>query len=269
MVPRRRYKLADLPEEGSVFALPLANGQTGICRVLRKTIQDVPRVLVAASDWIGDGPPPLNDPAIFRTLVTTHHKWNNEPVVIWVATPPPKEFKFIGKIVIDAKEARMESNSFAGWEYFAIQVLAQWRWDNEREAVLAEDDKKRASDLAKQAEASRKRAEYLSTVSLSDLLAKDLFPGWSDYPPPKARKGCKEIIHNFICALAGAKAPLGRDFVSSELERCVKALNHFDTQNKNFIETIEREDLCAVLEEIVSAAKYRELIDKVEDWRDW
>ncbi len=46
-------------------------------------------------------------------------------------------------------------------------------------------------------------------------------------------------------------------------------LNDFDAQNNNFIETVEREDLVLLLEEILSAAKHPDLVDEIDNWRDW
>jgi hypothetical protein len=42
-----------------------------------------------------------------------------------------------------------------------------------------------------------------------------------------------------------------------------------DSEQNGFIETIEREDLCEVLEMVLNAAKFPGLMDEVEDWRDW
>jgi len=266
---RVKYALADLPEAGTVFAMPLADGRVGVCRVLRRATEDIPRALVAASDWISSKPPPLDHPAVRKTLTISHHNWWNSPVAMWVSAPPPKEFRLIGRIAVTPEDTKAQSNSYTGWESFALHVLSQWRWDNEREAVVAEDKIKQAAQLAKRQEEMQKRTDYLSKISFSDLLAKDLFSTWDEYPPEKAKEGCQEIIRTFIRTLAAAKEPIEKRFVSSELKKCVECLNQFDAQNNNFIETIEREDICEALEDVVNAAKFPKLIEKVENWRDW
>ena len=123
--------------------------------------------------------------------------------------------------------------------------------------------------MAKRTEAKRKRAENLAAISFSKLLAKDLFPTWKDYPPKAAKEGCQKIIQFFIRILDIAEKPLDQNFVTKELKKCIEELNQFDSQNKNFIETVEREDLCEVLEDIVNAAKFPDLIEKVENWKNW
>jgi hypothetical protein len=269
MARRRKYTLADLPEAGTVFAVPLADGRVGVCRVLKKAIwMGSPCVLIAASDWIADKAPPLDHPAVQKILVLNHHNWSGKQNLVWVSEPPPREFHMLGRIEVPANDSNLTCGTYSGWDSPAIQVLAQWRWDNEREAVLAEDEKKRALESAKRTEAIQKRAEYLSKISFSDLLSRDLFPTWKGYPPRAAKTDCQCIIHSFIRTLDAAPKPLTRNFVSKELKQCVEALNQLDSR-RNFIETVEREDLCEVLEDIVNAAKFPDLVEKVKDWRDW
>jgi hypothetical protein len=268
MARRKKYTLADFPEDGTVFAMPLEDGRVGICRVIRKKVGGVPCALVAVSDYIGNEPPQLNDPAVRRILIKNHHNWKNDPEVMWVLLPPPKEFRCLGVIDVLQDDKKMDSPWHGGW-HFPREVFMQWRWDNEREAVLAEDAAKNALELAKRQEAIQKRVEYLATISFSTLLTKDLFPTWNDYPPKVAKEGCQKIIQSFIHILDKAGKPLDRNFVAKELKKCIEELNQFDSKNKNFIETVEREDLCEVLEEIVNAAKFSDLIEEVEDWKDW
>lgn len=269
MARRKKLTLADLPEAGTVFAMPLSDGRTGLCRVIRKEDKEIPCALVAASDWIGNELPEPNDPAVRRILINRHHNWVEQPAMLWVSGPPPKEFRMFGKIDALPKDLKLDSGSYGAWNFFPIQVLAQWRWDNERAAVLAEDEVKKALDSAKRTGLARKRAEYLTTISFSELLAKNLFPTWNDYPPKAAKEGCLEIIQSFIRTLDEAKKTIDRDFATKELKKCIEELNQFDSKNKNFIETVERDDLCEVLEDIVNAAKYPDLIEKVAEWRDW
>jgi hypothetical protein len=201
--------------------------------------------------------------------VLNHHNWKEQSEVLWVSTPPPKEFKLLGKIEVLPQDFKQTCNSFSSWDSLSIQVLAQWRWDNEREAVLAEDEKKKAVQAVQRNEEVQKRFEYLATISFSQLLSKDLFPTWVDYPPKQAGEGCKKIIRSFIQALDTAEKPLDLNSVADELKKCVEELNQFDSKNKNFIETVEREDLCEVLEDVLNAAKFPDLIEKIEEWKDW
>jgi hypothetical protein len=269
MARRKKYTLADLPEEGTVFAVPLKNGRMGVCRVVRKEMREIPYAIVAASDWIGDAPPKLIDPAVRKILLKNHHNWKNAPEIFWVHELPPENFEAIGKIEVLPEDRKMDAGSYGGWGSAPFQILAQWRWDNDRQAVLAEDAINKSLESAKQIEAAQKREEYLSSLSFSKLLAKDLFPSWDDYPPRAAKEGCQKIVKSFIQTLSATREPLGREFVSKELKKCVEQLNQFDSKNKKFICTIEREDLCGVLEDVINAAKFPDLIERIEGWRDW
>jgi hypothetical protein len=269
-MPRRRKNvLADLPEPGTVFAMPLADGRTGICRILRRVVQDIPCVLVATSDWIAEQPPALNDPAVRRFLTLTHHNWSGKPEMLWIGEPPPKEFRNLGRIEVLRKDTKTDCGSCGSWESLPLQVLMQWRWEHDHEAVEAEDAAKKVLETTKRAEGSRKRAEYLSTVSFADLLAKDLFLTWDEYPPKAAKKSCQRIIQSFIRSLDDGSKPLPEDFVRQKLKECVQAINRLDSEQNGFVETIEREDLCDVLEVVLNAAKFPGLMENVEDWRDW
>ena len=269
MAKSKKITLADLPEAGTVYAMPLEDGRFGICRVIRKEQREIPCVVVTASDWIGNEPPQLNDPVVRKILVLNHHFFSERPEVVWVSSPPPKEFRMQGKIAVLPQDAKVPCNCLSAWDGLQIQVLAQWRWDNQREAVLAEDEKKKLIETEKTNAAAQKRAEYLSSVTFSSLLDKNLFPTWDDYPPKAAKEGCEKIVYAFIKALAEAKPPLERDFVSHQLKMCIEDLNHLDSRCENFIETVEREDLCEIFQEILNAAKCPDMMEQVEAWKDW
>jgi len=76
-------------------------------------------------------------------------------------------------------------------------------------------------------------------------------------------------MQSFIRCLDAAPKPLLGDFVLVKLKECVQAINRLDSEQKGFIETVEREDLCDVLETILHAAKFHELTERIDDWRDW
>jgi len=269
MQRRKKYVLTDLPGPGTVFALPLADGRTGVCRILQRTMKEIPCTLVAASDWIADKPPALNNQAVRRILVLTHHNWSEHPETLWISEPPPKEFYRLGQIEVLQEDTKVTCETYGSWRSVTIQPLLQWRWDNERDKVLEEDAAEKALEVSKRAETSRIRAEYLSKITLADLLGKDLFPNWDEYPPKAAKEGCQRIIQYFIHNLSASPKPVTRDFVREKLKDCVQGLNQLDSKQKHFIETEEREDLHEVLEDVLNAVKFPDLEEKIEDWRNW
>jgi hypothetical protein len=137
---RKRNKLP-LPPAGAAFAVPLADGRFGVCRVLRQnTAEELKRHgadcrLVAGSAWIGDRVPDVRHPMLRPILHLTHHAWKNRPQMLWVSDPPPEDFIPLGAIEPSPEEQSQECYASGGWESCRIQSLAQWRWDHDREAA--------------------------------------------------------------------------------------------------------------------------------------
>jgi hypothetical protein len=272
MAKNTKLRAEDFPTAGTVFAMPLADGRTGICRVVRFRGRsggiDFLSVLVAASDWVSDGPPSLNDPAVRRILSLKQHL-KGSPCLTWILELPPVTFQKLGQIEASNQDAEARSNSYGSWEGLADAVLMEWRWEHDRERVDAENAVRLATSLSKRAEARQARGAYLSTVSFPKLLAKELFPTWIECPSEAAKEECERIIQSLINALAANTRSLTRPFVSAQLQKCVEKLNEFNAQNGNFIETDEREDLFMLFEEIMNAAKHPDLVQDIDKWRDW
>jgi hypothetical protein len=270
MARRKKYKIEEFPAPGSVFAMPLKDGRFGICRVLQLQLdrKGYPEALVAASNWIGEAPPALTNPAVKRTLMLTHHSLGDDPERLWVSDLPPKKFIKLGQIKLSKKDKEAKGNSYSGWEHLPLQVLLQWRWDHDREALLREDEQEKAAKEKEYAKAASTREDYLSKVTLPQLLSKKLFPTWNGYQKPNDTKAVEQIVKSFLQTLADIRGPLTRDLVTQELKSCIEKLNTFD-QKRHMIETVEREDLFDVFEEILHAAKQPDLLAVVEDVRDW
>jgi hypothetical protein len=84
-----------------------------------------------------------------------------------------------------------------------------------------------------------------------------------------ASKGLiEQTIRSFITAIIELQKPTRRD-ITRELRICEKSLNKIDAANNHPIETVEREDLFELFEEILTAAKQPDLIQKLDEWRDW
>jgi hypothetical protein len=77
------------------------------------------------------------------------------------------------------------------------------------------------------------------------------------------------VIHQTCRALRalGTKPP--KSDVRRLLKECVEWFNKADEQANGVIETEEREDICAVLEEIAYVARQKSLVNEIEDWRTW
>jgi hypothetical protein len=269
MARRKQYQKSDFPVPGTVYIMPLSDGRLGVCRILRiGSDLGAPAVLVATSPWIGVESPSLASSEIQKTLRLTHHSWSGNPYVVWISEPPPATFTKLGQIHLPKKDLKTDSGSLAAWDSLPLQVLTQWRWDNEREAVLTEDIERERNAARELTRRGEERKQYLSKVTLAELAQKDLFPQWDEYPPPDARRDTLNAMHELIDRLRSAPK-LTASAARTQLEMAVHKLNQLDQLHGGFIETIEREDICDAFEEILAAAKFPELLESIHDWRDW
>jgi len=250
----------------------VSDGRFGVCRVLQVVIPEQsrsPQALVALSDWIDHAPPPLAHRSVRKILHLTHHLWSNRPELIWVGQPPPLSFRKIGSVPILKKDVAASSGSYSAWESLPLQLYLQWRWDHDRDALLLEDAAKKEAEEVKRREAAIRHAHILATVSLKSLLElPDLFPFWDDYPPSGVKKAIEQTIRTFIKAINTPNKISRRD-ATRELRRCVDVINKIDADNNHPIETEEREDLFELFEQIFTAARHPDLLDKADQWRDW
>jgi hypothetical protein len=99
-------------------------------------------MIVVASPALFDRPPSLDDPRVKQTLVKTQYRTEvSAKNLSWV---PPAEFKVLGQVEPTAEDIAITCNIWSFWEGLAKDVLRQWRWDNDREALL--EDQRRAKE---------------------------------------------------------------------------------------------------------------------------
>jgi hypothetical protein len=169
----------------------------------------------------------------------------------------------IGKLPVTRAEKRMSCGSFGGWDRW--QRLLQWRWDHEREAVLAEDERER---LQAESATEANRIAYLpiSRQSLEELRTQTPFAGWAGHVESADLRHSRRIIRDLIDELL-ALGPDGDEVEKLDLlRRCVERFNAAE-ENGGFIDTIEREDICEVLDKIAEAAGLTDY--DVSAARDW
>lgn len=245
--PRRRPLTQVKP--GDVYALPLEDGRWGVCRVLRRK-GDPPEALVVTSAWIGDTPPgDLTDPLLRTPLVLTHHSWSGVPNLSWVSEPLPADAVPLGSLPLKREERSTTCATFSGWEAHRVQVLLQWRWDHEREAVQADEQEAQVGYRP-------------LPVGLEELRRRKPFPNWTGYPAPAEIRLSRRIVRDLLDELIA----LGQDGDEAEkLDAFRGAVERFN--QTDFIETVEREDICEALEEIAEAAGLGDY--DVTDSRDW
>lgn len=122
-----------------------------------------------------------------------------------------------------------------------------------------------------QAEAGRKRAEaraeFLRTLTLDSLVDRIWFPSWEDCDANLPLLECRSLIAKFVHELRAAPK-LTRAVAKRLLKQSVQDVNRLDASH-HFIATIEREDLYEAYEQILCAARFPQVVDQIDQWRDW
>ena len=272
MAPKKK---PPLPSAGDAFAFPVGDGRYSVCRVLLDAESEQSKawktspILVACSAWIGAVVPRDDDPALRPILHPNHHAWRGKPNVLWISEQIPAEFIPIGTITPTLEEKNIPCSSFGTWRSVTIQPLLQWRWDNERETVLAEDADKAKEKAQARQRAQTERQNYLNRVTLEELRGHLFFPRWKSYPPTGAVDASRKIMADTVERLLRLGKQASQDARMSVLRECIESFNELDSEMRHFIETVEREDICEEFEAIVHASGMGSHEGMADQWREW
>jgi hypothetical protein len=166
-----------LPQVGEVLQFEV---KPGVALLFRAVAKVEGARCVVLTRW--SGPPPETVPrakSVFEVQPLQHHQWDRPMIGGWVSAEPPAGVRRVGKAKLRAGEAKrvMHPRDFvmassrsaemgqrvlpvASWESLMRDARAQWRWEHERAAVLAEDEaRERAKLEAAVAELARMRGQ--------------------------------------------------------------------------------------------------------------
>jgi hypothetical protein len=170
-------------------------------------------------------------------------------------------------IEITTKDDAIACEVYSAWETLPLQILLQWRWDNDREALLIEDAAEKARQAEERRIADQRRAELLRTVTLDSLSNRTWFETWDEELDGPHLSASRQLVCGLVDNLRSV--PELTETVARRLLRAtVREFNRLDAA-RQFIETTHREDICDAFEIIMAAARHPELADRVEEWRDW
>jgi hypothetical protein len=259
---------ADFPPPGSVFVAPTTDGRLAAGRVLRRQYEGgAVGALVSACRWLGMAIPDIDSPELRENLVLTHHSWQGRREIFWTHTPLPANFQIVGQIDLTEEDLASCSNVFTDWRSVPLQALLQWRWDNDRAALLKEEAEQAIATAERQRKIAATRAEYLKTLTLESLKAKLWFESWTTGEPARPLNQSRSLLTQLVDDLL-AHPKLTKPAARKRFKQCVEAFNVLDTIQP-FIETIERDALYEAFEQISCASGFPQLVDEVDKWRDW
>lgn len=251
-----------------MFVAPLPDGRLSAGRVLRNEFSGgAQAVLLAASPWIGDRDPPLTESKLRDTAVLTHHGWRSEPHVFWSWELMPADFRHIGMIELSEADRQATSNSYTGWQSVSIQAYLQWRWDHDRETLLAEEARAEAEAAERRRAGAERRAAYMKSLTLESLAGRQWFSEWDDAGSLAQVERIRRVIGTLVEDLVALPKRTQAN-VQKRYRLAIKELNQIDA-DADGITTIEREDLCEALEQIACAAKFPAMASYVDNLREW
>ena len=179
------------PLEGAVLVFALSKDVAGACRVIRRGEDG--RVLVALCSWVGNPTLGPSEPEALEVLRLTHHNCNGSPLYAWLPPQLPAEFRHFGPAVVSKTDANVVNYTSAEWTVLSSQ-LVQWRWDNQREALQAEEREKRQSFVAEE-EATRRR---LVATTLASLRRRRWFTSWKGAKSNRYSRQSRAILRRVI-----------------------------------------------------------------------
>ncbi|UZW55748.1 hypothetical protein NUH86_02795 [Sphingobium sp. JS3065] len=243
-------------------------------------------VAVAVLDGIWFEPPTF--PEVRTTSIINEHRFAHmgRPAVFgvvrerWKPVSDLDEFKFVGTQPVSRVErsffdaiVRHAPGSRTSTLFAANHAAeGEWRWSNDREDVVIEVEKKNAKNEAERAAKEERYHTRLSKLTWEQLQSETPFERWSSsppFPPEEFTNAARSVIRNACDALKELGPKPRRTDVRAVLKNVVIWFNEADEKAGGVIETEEREDICAMLEEMAHVARQKVLVEEIDEWREW
>ena len=262
--------MSKLPQAGDVFALEVSKGHDVVLRVVA-SLGDTHCVVVTkhSAPTLKSAP---KAKAVFEVQPHSHHNWNRPVLGGWVSVTPPAEVRWLGNVPVRAEEPERVVHPetwvklpgkkppgmaakvvpVSGWELIIEQARRQWRWDNEREAVLAEDAKNALAQQAKfkeAIEAQAKRNAALQKKGVKGLAKTRFFASWKGEVPTPMIKDAEAAMREAVSSLEGRSVAQS----TRRLAQLVRAFNKLDGKHGKTFDTIEREDIMDAISSVALA----------------
>ena len=162
--------------------------------------------------------------------------------------------------------------SYSAWTWASGVAEAEWRWKHDRSAYEEEVRLKNEALLARIAAERERQKARLKRLTWEALFDERPFLRWDrhpPFPPSEFVTAAREQIYSTVRALQALGPKPKRPQVRAILKSCVEWFNVKDAEFGGVIETEEREDICAVLEELAVVARQKALVAEIDAWRDW
>jgi hypothetical protein len=243
-------------------------------------------VVVAVLDGVWPEAPSVRE--IRATSIINEHRFahTGRPAVFgvnrewWNPESDLDRFSFVGMLPVsraeqphvDAVAGYAPGSRFSTLRAANHAAEGEWRWANDREAFVIEAEKKSAKNEAERAAKEERYRTRLSKLTWEQLESEMPFERWTPSPPFPSEEftiAARATIRGACNALKELGPKPRRADVRAILKKTVIWFNEADEKAGDVIETEEREDICAVLEEMAHVARQRVLVDEIDAWREW
>jgi hypothetical protein len=242
-------------------------------------------LIVAVLDGVWPAPPSLKEAR--RAAILREHRFAHTGRLAvfgiekeWWTSSELQDLAQLGSVPVSRTESDLAAQiaTFAaGSSYSTLQFAnfaaeGEWRWANDRDALVAESEQSAAKEAAERAVREERYSTRLSKLTWDQLLAETPFERWTPSPPFPSQEftlAARDTIRAACMALSALGPKPRRADVRAVLRGCVEWFNDADERAGGAIETEEREDICGVLEEMAYVARQKELVEEIGRWRNW
>jgi hypothetical protein len=182
------------------------------------------------------------------------------------------EFRYVGSVTLSEADVELMGRCRAHGLWSGADAEREWRWRNDRAAYEQEVEAYRQARDARFAAERERYEKRLKTLTWEVLLAEQPFSRWDThppFPPPEFVAAARDRVRSAMLELQSLGSKPRKPQVRAVLKTCIEWFNAKDIEFGGVIETEEREDICAVLEELAFVARQRTLVDEIEGWRHW
>lgn len=243
-------------------------------------------IAVAVLDGIWPNVPSLSSAQASGLLKEHRLAHTGRPAVLgvhrerWKPETDLTDFTFVGMQLVSPSErsfADAIARGAAGSRFGSIHHVnyaaeGEWRWSNERDSFVEEIALRDAKNQAERAAKEERYRTRLSKLTWDQLLSETQFARWSPsppFPPEDFTRAARQVIRDACVTLREFGPKPRKAEVRAVLKKAVQWFNDADEKAGGVIETEEREDICAVLEEMAHVARQKALVDEIDEWRDW
>lgn len=273
----RPYRMGDCYSFHTSPATEFSSNETRRFAVLKVIGVKDEALCIAVLDGIFSSHPAMKDVENLPVLRNTRFKFQGKPAVCFVGIDYEnhlKEVKYLGTGPVSPADAELLAScrSYSAWTWATSVAEGEWRWKNDRESYEHEVRLKNDALMARIAAERERQRTRLKTLTWEVMLEQRPFPRWDRdprFPPVEFARAARERIHSSVRMLQALGPKPRRPQVREILKSCVEWFNAEDAKFGGVIETEEREDICAALEEIAVVARQKTLASEIDEWRDW